>query len=709
MSFLQPLLLAALPLVALPIIIHLINQRRYQTIRWGAMMFLLAASRMSRGFARLRQWLIMAFRMAAIAGLIFAISRPLAGGWLGLAAGGRPETTIVLLDRSPSMQQKSPTGAGASKLQTGLRQLVLTLQTIGSSRWVLIESTRREPIELESIDELLTSPSTGPSSASADLPAMLLAAREYVKANKSGRTEIWICSDIRQNDWNSESGRWQAIRDGFSELAQTVRFHLLAYPQIDPENISVRVTDARRQQTPQGAELLVSLRLMRGNVPGHDKRTIPVQLEIDGARFEVAVDLVGSQSELLDHKIPLEKGRLRGWGRVSIPADSNPADNDFYFVWEESVARKTMIVSDDPQAARPLVLAASIAPLPGLRSSAEIVAPAQAGALDFDQVSLLIWHAPLPEGDAARQVAAFINRGGAAIFFPPRAPGGTELFGVRWTAWADQKAESAIESWRGDEDLLAHTQSGMPLPVGELQVRRYCGLLGELTPLAAIRGGAPLLGRATTDRGAAYFCATTPAPGDSSLATGGVVFYVMVQRALVLGSAALGSTRQLTAGEVARDDPQAGRSEVKKPQVQSPGAAVPKVSAPRQAPAALSARATQPAIPANQTIWTRVVGGDEAISTEFAFHRGVYLSGDRMLAVNRSAAEDQSGVLPDARVAALFRGLDFARVDDRAGNIASLIQEIWRFFLLAMLSAMVVEALLCMPKPLRPRTSGATP
>jgi hypothetical protein len=77
MSFLQPMLLAALPLVALPIIIHLINQRRYQTVKWAAMMFLLAANRMSRGYARLRQWLIMAVRMAAIAGLIFAVSRPL--------------------------------------------------------------------------------------------------------------------------------------------------------------------------------------------------------------------------------------------------------------------------------------------------------------------------------------------------------------------------------------------------------------------------------------------------------------------------------------------------------------------------------------------------------------------------------------------------------------------------------------------------------
>src|SRR3954453_7617597 len=121
MSFLQPMLLAALPLIALPIIIHLINQRRYQTIRWAAMMFLLAANRMSRGYARLRQWLIMAFRMAVIAGLIFAVGRTLAGGWLGVGAGGRAVPTLTLLDPSPSMQQAGA-GAGGSKLETARRQ-----------------------------------------------------------------------------------------------------------------------------------------------------------------------------------------------------------------------------------------------------------------------------------------------------------------------------------------------------------------------------------------------------------------------------------------------------------------------------------------------------------------------------------------------------------------------------------------------------------
>ena len=140
MSFLQPWLLAALPLVALPIIIHLINQRRFQTIPWAAMMFLLAAQRMARGYSRLRQWLIMLFRMLVIAGLVMAVSRPLSSGWLGLVGGGQADTTIVLVDRSPSMQATAA-GTGQSKLETGNAQLVRILSTLSSNRWVLIDYT----------------------------------------------------------------------------------------------------------------------------------------------------------------------------------------------------------------------------------------------------------------------------------------------------------------------------------------------------------------------------------------------------------------------------------------------------------------------------------------------------------------------------------------------------------------------------------------
>src|SRR5438445_4218923 len=161
MTFLQPFLLVALPLVALPVIIHLINQRRYQSIRWAAMIFLLAANRMSRGYAKLRQLLILAFRMLAIAGLIFAVSRPPASGWLGRAAGGRPDTTIILLDRSPSMRQQG-VGTSISKLEAGRHQLASALATLGSTRWVLIESTSNAPRDIESPDDLLRLPCAEP-------------------------------------------------------------------------------------------------------------------------------------------------------------------------------------------------------------------------------------------------------------------------------------------------------------------------------------------------------------------------------------------------------------------------------------------------------------------------------------------------------------------------------------------------------------------
>ena len=332
MSFLQPWMLVALPVIALPIIIHLINQRRFQTIQWAAMRFLLAAHRMARGYSRLRQILIMMFRMLAIAGLLFAVARPLASGWLGFAAGGQADTTIVLLDRSPSMQQRGA-GTGDSKLETGKQQLVQTLQTLGSARWVLIDSASHEPRELDSPAAIMNLPNAGPASAPADLPVMLQAAYDYIRNNRVGRTEVWICSDLRENDWTAESGRWSTLRDAFMEFPQGVRFHLLAYSQLPATNLSIRVTDVRRLETSDGAELLISLKLNR-QAQDEEKVSVPVEFDIEGARSVLTVELNGPTTDLKDHRIPLERSKERGWGRVSIPADANPADDDFYFVFD---------------------------------------------------------------------------------------------------------------------------------------------------------------------------------------------------------------------------------------------------------------------------------------------------------------------------------------------------------------------------------------
>jgi hypothetical protein len=110
MNFLQPWMLLALPLAAIPIIIHLVNQRRFQTVPWAAMRFLLDATKMSSGYTKLRQWLILAMRTLALAALILFTARPLTSGLLALLGGDANRVAIVLLDRSPSMAE-IPNGA----------------------------------------------------------------------------------------------------------------------------------------------------------------------------------------------------------------------------------------------------------------------------------------------------------------------------------------------------------------------------------------------------------------------------------------------------------------------------------------------------------------------------------------------------------------------------------------------------------------------
>jgi hypothetical protein len=126
-----------------------------------------------------------------------------------------------------------------------------------------------------------------------------------------------------------------------------------------------------------------------------------------------------------------------------------------------------------------------------------------------------------------------------------------------------------------------------------------------------------------------------------------------VQRAIAAGAAVLGQTQQLVAGEVAVEQ---------------------------------------------SASWRQVAGNPDTLSIEYPHHAGIYALGDKLLAVNRAAAEDQAVVLADDRVAELFQGLSYSRVDDRPGSFASLIQEIWRSFLMIMLVSLLVEAALCMPR-----------
>src|SRR5918911_1098569 len=70
--------------VSIPIIIHLLNRKRFRVVTWAAMRFLLAAQRKNARKLRLEQLLLLAVRVMVVALLVLAMAcvMPWADLWL---------------------------------------------------------------------------------------------------------------------------------------------------------------------------------------------------------------------------------------------------------------------------------------------------------------------------------------------------------------------------------------------------------------------------------------------------------------------------------------------------------------------------------------------------------------------------------------------------------------------------------------------------
>ena len=686
MAFLNPLWLLALPLIALPIVIHLLNQRRHRSIQWGAMQFLLTAKRMNRGIARLKQILIMAARMAAIAGLIFAVSRPLSSGWIGSITGGKPETILVLVDRSASMQQQQTT-TGESKLKSGLSKIVAALQTMGhQGPLVLIESGEPTPLTLDRPLDLLDHPRTGPTETSTDVPAMIQVALDHIVQNQTGRTDIWLLSDAAANDWNAESSRWRALQSSFAKL-EGVRFQVLQYPDSSSGNLSITIDQVRRQAAPDNptaAELLIDLTVTRRNAPESPGQgnSAPLTFDINGLRSVFELELSGSTTTLIGHRIPIDQEMASGWGAVQLPFDENESDNAAYFAFAPEPIRRTVIVTERPEAARALQLAAATAPIAGVEHDVQVLTPEQTALIDWQTPALLVWQAPLPDPEMASLLHKFLESGRSIVFLPPAEANGNHFAGWQWEPWSEVNRQGqAVRYWNSDEDLLARTRNGQPLPVNELRFYQHAGLRSlesvkarseatssdpnvannpsatdqvlPATILAQLEDGATLLQRSKTRGGTIYFLATWPVGTHSSLDREGITLFVALQRAIAAGIETVGQAKSLEAGSL-------------------PAQVV------NDLPRVLSASRDE---------W---LGGRSQ-------RAGVYGNETQWIALNRPASEDRSQTLSRSELEAVFAGLDIQIVEDQVGSGRSLASEVWRMFVVAMGLALIAEAWLCLP------------
>ncbi|RMF42007.1 MAG: hypothetical protein D6753_08475, partial [Planctomycetota bacterium] len=531
------------------------------------------------------------------------------------------------------------------------------------SHWVVFDSVRTQAQEFESLAELDSSSVFAPSAARADLPSMLQRAAEYIQVNKPGPTELWICSDLQSGDWRPGDGNWRLFRDTMAAMPQSVRVHLLAYPDRPAVDRGVWVQQAERtvqfRENRQEYVLKLSFRIHRTGGENYPDETIPAQLTIDGVTSELPIVLSGAVTEITQQEIPLPDHRRQGWGSIALPADECPSNDVFYFVYAEPPPRRVVLVTENAEPNRALEIAAAIAPDGITPSEVQRLRPDQVDSLELAGTAAVLWQAPLPDADTARILQRYVEQGGQLMFFPPtqllQTDGADQgqFMGVQWRGWRSEQ-NALVENWRSDEDLLAATQSGMGLPLGALQIRGFATLqAGESSvPLATLGGGNPLLLKVPTTAGGVYFCTLSPDPRYSSLAENGIVLYVVLQRMIQRGQQSMQLSQQRTAGWA---DP-------------------------------------------TSASWRQVAGPPTALSSEFAAQPGVYQAGDRLLAINRPEEEDRWEILDDATVDPLFEGIPLDRLEQSAGSLAGIVREIWRLFLFSMIAAMLVEAILSMPR-----------
>ncbi len=655
MSFLQPALLWGLLAVALPIIIHLLNRRRHRTVKWAAMDFLLKATRESRGKKKLKHILILTCRALAIAALIFAIARPLLGGFLGL--GASVDTVVLILDRSASMERREADGQ-PTKRELILAQVKDAMAELETARLVLLDSATGTLSEVPSPDILPELSTTQPTDTASDLPSLLATAFDYLRESQPGRSEIWLATDMQLSNWRTEDSRWPAFAQTLNDLPSPTSLRVLALPATPRDNRHIRLLSSRRNSDGITLELEITRDESTGRI------NLPVTINLDGAPTTETL-VVEGQTLRFSRTLPLSSAQATGWGRVSLPPDPNLRDNHLYFTYGEQQPLRTTIVHDGTLPEEALQTLSRAAAPPGLThfTVEELVLAGpnpDIAALNLTESALLIWAAPLPTDTAAVIVRSYLESGGEVLFLPCESDLEPTFASLGWGPIENAPAGKFFitnENWRRDEGPFRDGQDGNSIPLQQLRAIKRLPLLpaSDAIPLASWDDGSPLMVRKILGQGTAHLLTTLPDYRWSDLEQT-ALHLVLVQRLLEVGAKRLDESSQVAG--------------------QTP-----------HTPASLVEAALTP--------------GNYPISA------GIYQTEEGLLALNLPAGELSLAKLDPSEIEqTLLPDTKVSFFEQKTEADQSLLQEIWRPFLIIMLLLLLIEAILTLnKKPASPKVN----
>ena len=209
------LFIGGLIAIASPVIIHLLNRRRFKRVDWAAMDFLMEAQRINRRRVKLEEFILLLLRCVAMALIGLLLARPFLDiNPAGIFKSGQTER-VIILDDSLSM---AAAAGGKSSMEEAAAMLQNWVEGLANDSdddlITLVRTTDPErsapnglPLTEASMGELLEEfKNLEAKDASGDLGAALLHVERSFKDEKASLNRVvYVLTDLRQRDWDGSA------------------------------------------------------------------------------------------------------------------------------------------------------------------------------------------------------------------------------------------------------------------------------------------------------------------------------------------------------------------------------------------------------------------------------------------------------------------------------------------------------------------------
>ena len=411
MTFLNPFALFALAAVGVPLLLHLFNLRQPRTVDFSSLAFVKELQKSAVQRVKVKEWLLLALRMLAVACLVLAFARPtLTGSLAGVADRARTAHAVVV-DNSLSMTLRDGQGAylaQAKERAAGVLQSVeegddvMVWPTAPESERAPTPGTNRT-VAQDAIGEI------APRAGSATLGRAIVQAAQQLQESTAPRKVVYAIGDLQQSTLGDSAAT--RVPDGTQ---------VLTVPVGTREHANAGITDVRVVSRIAEVGQPVELEATLSNYGSEALNGYVASVYLQDERVaQATTTLQPGQSTTVTFTATPE---ARGWlaGRVEGEDDAFAADNVRHFTLHVPEERRVLVVRGDAQRTEYLDLALSSSMIEDrIAFRTTTVAEAELPATELGRYDAVLLAGPrsLSSGEVSA-LRRYVERGGGVMLFP---------------------------------------------------------------------------------------------------------------------------------------------------------------------------------------------------------------------------------------------------------------------------------------------------